>query len=139
MNYLLPAQTLLDLCDEQPNAVRAWAAGIDTARLRVSVVSIAEAQAAVGTVADSPMRLRLDANLSFLLANLEADAGEPLAFDRGAASVWQALIHDATLDGLGATDRQVYATALHEGLVVVEEAGPHTAALRALGVRIELP
>lgn len=138
MNYLLPAQTLLDLCDQHANSATRWAAAIDTAFLRVSVISAAEAQAAVNAVTDSQARLRLEANLAFVLSQIEADSEAPLAFDEGHASVWRALINDATLQGLGATDRQVYATAMHESLTVVEEAGPHTAALQALGVRLHI-
>ena len=138
MNYLLPAQTLLDLCDQQANPARRWAADIDTAWLRLSVVSVAEAQAAVNAVTDSQARLRLEANLESLLSQIQADSEAPLAFDEGHASVWRALIDDVTLQGLGATDRQVYATAMHEGLTVVEEGGPHTAALQALGVRLHI-
>lgn len=138
MNYLLPAQTLLDLCDFQPNPARTWAAGIDTAALRVSAISIAEARAAVDGVASSQARARLEANLASLLSQIEADSAEPLAFDELHASVWRALLNDAALQGLGATDRQVYATAMHEGLTVVEEGNPHTAALQALGVGIHV-
>lgn len=43
-------------------------------------------------------------------------------------------MHDRNLTGLGQTDRQVYATALHEGLTVVEERSAASAALQALGV-----
>lgn len=138
MNFLLPAQTLLDLCDRQANSVRLWAAGVDTSALRVSVVSIAEARAAIDGVPASPARARLDANLSALLSQIEADSAAPLAFDAAHANVWRALLNDPNLPGLGATDRQVYATALHEGLSVVEERHAHTAALQALGVGIHL-
>jgi predicted nucleic acid-binding protein len=138
MNYLLPARTLLDLCDVRPNAAHAWAASVNTASVRVSVISVAEAQAAVGTVTDAQSRLRLEANLLALLCSLEADSEAPLPFDAGHASIWKVLVHDATLRGLGATDRQVYATAMQDGLAVVEAAGPHTQALQALGVSIRL-
>lgn len=136
MNYLLPAQTLLDLCDRQPNAANAWAQDTDTLTLRVSVVSIAEARAAVDGVLSPLARARLDANLSTLLSQIEADSQEPLAFGAQHANVWRALLNDPSLQGLGATDRQVYATAMHEGFTVVEEAHSHTAALQALGARI---
>lgn len=138
LNFLLPAQTLLDLCDQQPNAARAWAAGVDTASLRVSVISIAEARSAIDGVPSGQVRARLDANLSALLSQVEADSEEPLVFDDQHATVWRALLGDPNLQGLGATDRQVYATAMHEGLTVVEEAHAHTAALQALGVSIHV-
>jgi len=136
VNFLLPAQTLLDMCDRRPNPARAWAQGVDTVALRVSVISVAEAQAEVDAVADGQARARLDANLNSLLSQMRADAGGPLEFHLDHANVWRALLKDGTIRGLGYTDRQVYATAMYEGLTVVEEAGPHTPALRALGVRI---
>lgn len=134
MNFLLPAQTLLDLCAEQPNAAQVWAHGVDTRSLRVSVISIAQAQAAIMRVEDAQLRARLDADFAALIAQIEADAGPPLAFETGHAEIWKALVHDRTLTGLGQTDRQVYATALHEGLVVVEERSAASAALQSLGV-----
>jgi predicted nucleic acid-binding protein len=136
LNYLLPAQTLLDLCDQRRNAAHAWAGGVDTASLRVSVVSIAEARSAIDAVASGTGRARLDANLSALLSEIEADSEPPLPFDDQHAAVWRVLLGDPGLQGLGATDRQVYATAMHEGLTVVEEAHSHTPALRDLGVAI---
>lgn len=138
MNFLLPAQTLLDLCDPLPNPANAWAQGIDTSTLRVSVISIAEARAAIDGVSAPLARARLDANLSTLLSQIEADSEEPLSFDERHANVWRALLNDPGLQGLGATDRQVYATAMHEGLTVVEERHTHTAALQALGVSIHV-
>ena len=104
VNFLLPAQTLLDLCDQQANAARAWAAGVDTASLRVSVISIAEARSAIDGVPSGQVRARLDANLSALLSQVEADSEEPLVFDDQHASVWRALLGDPNLQGLGATD-----------------------------------
>lgn len=138
MNYLLPAQTLLDLCDQQPNSAHAWASGVDTAALRVSVISIAEARSAIDGVPSGQIRSRLGANLSGLLSQIEADSEEPLVFDDQHATVWRALLNDLSLQGLGATDRQVYATAMHEGLTVVEEGHAHTAALQTLGVSIDV-
>jgi predicted nucleic acid-binding protein len=138
MNYLLPAQTLLDLCDQQSNAAHTWAQGIDTSDLRVSVISIAEARAAIDGVPSPLARARLEANLSTLLDQIEADSEEPLVFDEQHASVWRALLNDPSLKGLGATDRQVYATAMHEGLTVVEEPHDHTAVLQTLGVGIHV-
>lgn len=138
MNHLLPAQTLLDLCDQQPNRARAWAGSVDTTVLRISVISIAEARSAIDGVPSSQVRARLEANLSALLSQIEADSEAPLAFDDQHANVWRALLNDPNLQGLGATDRQVYATAMHEGLTVVEEGHAHTAALQALGVSIHV-
>ncbi len=136
MNYLLPTQTLLDLCAEGGNPALDWAAGVDTRSLRMSVISIADAQAAIMQVDDAQERTRLDADFAALIEKMESDAGPPLPFLSGHASIWKALINDPTLAGLAQVDRQIYATAMHEGLTVVEEARPHTAALRELGVNI---
>ncbi|MFM9972809.1 MAG: hypothetical protein ACKVQK_30915 [Burkholderiales bacterium] len=136
MNYLLTCQTLLDLCAEQVNAAQHWSREIDTTTLRVSVISIAQAQATVMRLTDGPVRARLDADLSALLAQIEADAGAPLEFERGHAMVWKALMYEQTLAGVAQTDRQVYATAMHEGLMIVEEERPASAALRNLGVNV---
>ena len=136
MNYLLPAQTLLDLCAEETNPAQEWARTVDTRSLRMSVISIAQAQGAVMRVEDAQARARLDADLSALIAQIEADAGPALKFDAGHAAVWKAILHDQTLTGLGQTDRQVYATAMHEGITVVEQGRPEGAALQALGVDI---
>lgn len=138
MNYLLPAQTLLDLCDAQDNAAKSWCKTIDTTTLRVSVISIAEARAAVDQVSSPQARGRLEAKLTSLVAEIVADAGDPLPFDDGHASVWRVLLRDDDLRGLGATDRQVYATAMREGLQVVEPSHAHTATLQALGVHLHL-
>jgi hypothetical protein len=138
LNYLLPAQTLLDLCAEESNGAQMWSQAIETTSLRVSVISIAQAQAAISQLVDAQLRAHLDADLSALLANIEADAGIPLSFESGHAAVWKALMHDSTLAGLGQTDRQVYATAIYEGLSIVEESRPETPALKALGVELLL-
>lgn len=139
MNYLLPAQTLLDLCAEGSNPALEWAKSVDTRSLRVSVISIADAQAAILQVDDARERTRLDADFAALTEKMESDAGPPLPFQTGHANIWKALVNDATLAGLAQVDRQVYATAMHEGLTVVEEARPQTAALRELGVSILVP
>jgi predicted nucleic acid-binding protein len=138
VKYLLPAQTLLDLCATKNNPARTWVDQIDTAELRVSVISIAEAHAAIDAVPSSQSRARLEANLASLLSQIESDSDEPLAFDEQHAAVWRALLNDDTLKGLGATDRQVYATAMDLGFTVVEEANPHTPALQGLGVTIQI-
>lgn len=138
MNYLLPAQTLLDLCATKSNPALTWVNQVDTAELRVSVISIAEARAVIDAVTSSQSRARLEANLASLLSQIESDSDAPLAFDEQQAVVWRALLNDNTLTGLGATDRQVYATAMDLSLTVVEEVNPHTAALQLLGVTIQI-
>lgn len=139
MNWLLPAQTLLDLISSDPTPARRWAGGVDTRALRVSVISLAQARAAIMRVKDFAERSRLDADFSSLIAQLEADSGvPPLPFIAAHANVWTALIHDASIAGVPQTDRQVYATAMHEGLTVAEEAHAGTVALRALGIAIHV-
>jgi hypothetical protein len=87
-------------------------------------------------VEDAQERTRLDADVAALIEKLEGDTGPPLPFQTGHANVWKVLINDRTLAGLAQVERQIYAIAMHEGLTVVEATGPHTAALRALGVDI---
>lgn len=137
MNWLLPAQTLLDLlaADETPAGV--WSRSADTWALRISVISVAQARAAIMQVADTGERSRLDADLSSLLAQIQADSGHaPLPFQTEHASVWQALMHEASVAGEPQINRQIYATAMYEGLTVVEENKPLTSAFQNLGVGI---
>ena len=138
MNYLLPAQTLLDLCASGPTAALTWAAPMDTTTVRVCVISIAEAQSAIEDMAVGPARIQLDARLSGLLNSLEADTGPPLAFDQPHADMWRLLLNEPGIQGVGATDLQVYAIAMHEGLTVVEQPHAHTAALQQLNVKIRV-
>lgn len=139
MNWLLPAQTVLDLISAAPGPVHEWAGSVDTRTLRLSVVSIAQAESAVQGVADQGLRGRLTADLTSFLAQLQADAVAPLAFTERHADIWSALIHESSIEGVPQTDRQVYATALYEGLTIVEEARAETARLQALGIAIHVP
>ena len=136
MNYLLPAQTLLDMISEGPTPAHGWADGIDTRSLRVSVISIAQARAAIMNVADAGERTRLDTDFRALLDQLKADGGAPLAFDESQAAAWEALMLEPALKGVTQSDRMVYATAMVEGLTVVEAARAATPALQKLGVAI---
>ncbi len=138
MNWLLPAQTVLDLISASPGPAHAWADSVDTQTLRISVVSIAQAQGAIQGVADQGLRGRLTADLTSFLAQLKADAVAPLAFTELHANIWSALIHESSIAGVPQTDRQVYATALYEGLAIVEAARAETAALMALGIAIHV-
>jgi hypothetical protein len=135
-NHLLALQTLLDLCASKSNAAKDWADSVTSDTLRVAHLTIAQAKATVTRCADSGKRARLWAKLSALLSALEADGGAPLAFGRGHADVWQALMVEATIAEMPQVDRQVYAMAVHEGLVVVEYRHRYTADLAPLGVRI---
>ena len=138
MNWLLPAQTLLDLISSDPTPAHAWASTVDTRALRVSVISLAQARAAIIRVADVGLRSRLDSDFGSLIAQLEADSGvPPLQFIAAHASVWEALMHEPSISGVPQIDRQVYATAMYEGLTVVEEAHAATSALGALGIDIQ--
>lgn len=137
MNWILPAQTLLDLIASDPTPAHAWASSVDTRALRLSVISVAQAHAAIMRVANAGLRSRLDSDFGALIAQLEADSGvPPLPFIAAHASVWEALMHEPSLSAVPQTDRQVYAAAMYEGLTVVEEAHAATPALRALGIDI---
>jgi len=136
VNYLLPAQTLLDMISGGPTPAHTWADGIDTRSLRVSVISIALARAAIMNVADAGERTRLDTDFRALLDHLKADGGAPLPFDESQAAVWEALMLEPALKGVTQSDRMVYATAMAEGLTVVEAARAATPALKKLGVAI---
>lgn len=138
MNWLLTAQTVLDLISADPSPAHDWAGSVDTQTLRISVISIAQAQSVIQGVADQGLRGRLTADLTSFLAQLKADAVGPLAFTEMHATIWSALIHEPSIEGVGQTDRQVYATALYEGLTVVEEARAETGQLQALGITIHV-
>jgi predicted signal transduction protein with EAL and GGDEF domain len=137
VNWILPAQTLLDLISSDATPAHAWAGSVDTRALRVSVISFAQARSAIMRVADAGVRSRLDSDFGSLIAQLEADSGvPPLPFIAAHASVWEALMHEPSVSGVPQIDRQVYATAMYEGLTVVEETHAATPALRALGIEI---
>ena len=126
------------MCAEEETSAQRWARDIDTATLRLSTISVAQAKAAVMGVSDFDERIRLDAALNSFLDTIEADGGPALPFDASHAGVWQALMHNPLLAGMPQVDRQVHAQAMHEGLWVVEQAGPTTAALQSLGARIAI-
>lgn len=136
-NYLLTAQTLLTLSSGGLGTPAAlWFASEDTDVMRVSVISIATARERINQETDPTLRARADASLSNLLSSIEADGGPPLSFELGHAQAWQALISEPTLAGMGPSNKQVLATAMHDGLTVVEEAGPLTRAAMALGISV---
>ncbi len=136
--YLLPAQTLLDLCSGEDNGARAWAPAVPTAKLRVSVVSVAQARAFIEAMTDTSGRRALNNRLNQLLATIVADGGPPLPLDEQVATVWQGLNLDSKLDRekVQQTARQVYATALTHSLAVVERARPHHDYLHKLGLEV---
>jgi hypothetical protein len=138
MNWLLPAQTLLDLLASTPNAATQWAATVDVRSLRTSVIAVAEANATIENATISPAtRKRLAADLSALLSQIQADSGiGPLDFTQAHANFWVALYSEPSIANVTLTERQVYATAMYEGLSVVESSRPETAALRTLGILI---
>lgn len=137
VKYLLSLQVLLDLCGTTPNPARAWAQPVPTKRLRLSVITVALARAAVGGIEPVSDRDRLGARLTDLLAKLRADSGQPLPFIEGAATTWQSLMREPTLGALAQVDRQFYATAFSEGLCVVEYDHAYSAALAPLGIQVE--
>jgi len=134
--FLLPAQTLLDLCSDESNPARAWSETVDSSELRMSVLSIAQALACAEQIAEGHERQWLCSALRFLVKDIENDAGPQLDFDYDAAQVWQALIHDVELSGVAQIDRQVYAQALTNGLAVVEHPRTTHAYLGKLGLAV---
>lgn len=137
MNWLLPANTLLQLIGSGNTPARQWADTVDTRALRTSVISIAQANTKIQSVTDASIRTRLEADLSTLLAHMKADSGVgPLSFSLQHAMMWSHLCMDASLHPIGQIDRQVYSTALHEGLTVAEPARAEHIAIQAVGVRI---
>ena len=78
-------------------------------------------------------------HLADALLNALADSGiAPFDFTRSHATIWTALSVDPALQGVQQTDRQVYATAMYEGLTIVEAVRPETPALTALGASIHV-
>lgn len=136
MKVLLPASTLLALCAEATNAAQAWIEQMRTEDLRVSVVSVAQAQAAIQSKAAPQEAMRLETDLDWLLKSIEADAHGLLAFTDAHARVWKALIHDPALAGVSQLDRQVYAVAMAEGLTIVESARAVHGVLRRMGILV---
>jgi len=137
--WLLPAQTLLDLIAEEKTPAQQWIGPIDSSDLRVSVISIAQARAAISRVADADERTALEADLSSFLSQIAADSGrEPLPFLAQHASVWQALVHLPQIQAEPQINRQIYASAMYEGMTVVEAGKPSTPDWRAIGVSIEV-
>lgn len=136
VKHLLSLQVLLDLCGTTANPARVWAQPVPTARLRLSVLTVALARSVVNGVPDVSERDRLTARLIDLLAKLEADGGPPLPFIENAATTWQSFMHEPTLGQMAQIDRQFYAVAFSEGLCVVEYDHGSSAALGPLGVKV---
>lgn len=138
--YLITAQTLLDLCadegDAHAAAAQAWADGVAADKMRISVVSVAQARAAVDGIGDISQRRGLTRRLDKLLASVTADGGPPSPFDRQAATVWQELIADPKLRGIAQTDRQVIATALERNLAIVEAPRLQHGYLKSIGLSV---
>lgn len=141
MNYLLSAQTLLDLCAEEPNAAQRWSQGIPAESLRISVISWAHAASEIASLEDAEVRRTVESVFAALLNHILADAGPEglLGFERNHADQWRGLMFDSRLATISQIDRQVYATAIAEGLTVVEERHEMTEVLKELGLRIAIP
>jgi hypothetical protein len=137
VKYLLPAQTILDLQSTEPCAAITWSSAVSTQDCRMAWISVALAFYRVDREADADLRGAIELRLRSFIAKMRADAGEPFAFTEAHADAWRVLLAAPGLDGLQTTHRQVYATAMCEGLTVVEEATRYTEALRTQGCRIE--
>ena len=141
MNYLLSAQTLLDLCAEESNATRRRSQGIPAESLRISVISWAYAASEIASLGDAEVRRTVESVFSALLNHILADAGPDglLGFERSHADQWRGLMFDDRLETISQIDRQVYATAIAEGLTVVEERHAMADVLQQVGLRIAIP
>ena len=143
MNYLLSAQTLLDLCAEEPNAAQRWSRDIQTESLRISVISWAHAASEIASLDDAEVRRTVESVFAALIDQICADVAPLqdglLGFERNHAEQWRGLMFDRRLESISQIDRQVYATAIAEGLAVVEERHALTETLRQVGLRIVVP
>ena len=138
MNHLLSAQTLLDLCAEEPNAAQRWSEDIPAEALRISEISWAHAASEIAGIDDPEIRRTVESVFSALLNHILADAGPEglLGFERNHADQWRGLMFDSRLESISQIDRQVYATAIAEGFAVVEERHDMTEVLEQLGLRV---
>jgi hypothetical protein len=141
LNYLLSVQTLLDFCAEEPNAAQQWSQGIPAESLRISVISWAHAASEIASIEDAEVRRTVESVFAALLNHILADAGPEglLGFERNHADQWRGLMFDSRLEAINQIDRQVYATAIAEGLTVVEERHAMTEVLKEVGLRIAIP
>jgi hypothetical protein len=137
VKVLLSLQVLLDLCGTTANPARDWAQSVPTARLRLSVITMALARDTVSGIPSVASRQRLGARLEDLIAKLKADGGQALPFTESAASTWRSFMREPTLGSMAQVDRQFYAAAFSEGLCVVEYEHAHSAALAPLGLEVE--
>lgn len=137
MNYLLTAQTLLDLVNPvAPSSAANWAAQTRRSALRVSVISVAAAAALIDELSDAPARRAFAARVEEFVNQMRADGPEPLSFTQDHARFWETLIHHQSCQGVPQSDRMVLATAMHEGLVLVDREGPLLAAARSVGAGV---
>lgn len=141
MNYLLSAQTLLDLCAEESNAAQQWSQDIPAESLRISVISWASAMAEIASLEDSDVRRTFESVFAALVNHVLADAGTEglLGFERNHADQWRGLMFDNRLRSVSQIDRQIYATAMAEGFAVVEERHEMTDVLNDVGIRVLVP
>lgn len=139
MNWLLTAGTLLQLIGSGDTPAKQWAGQVDARTIRTSAISVALASAKIATHRHAAARKYLETDLYTLLDRIKADSGlGPLGFELPHAMMWAHLCMDGSIPGVGQVERQVYATAMHEGLAVVETTRPEHAALQALGVTIHV-
>jgi hypothetical protein len=139
VNWLLPAQTLLDLIASQATPAARWAQAVDPREVRISVLSVAQARAAIARERDATKRRRLLAALDAMVSDIEADSGvRPLPFSAAHAALWASLIHDSALASVPQVRRQVLATAMSEGLTLVEAANGFTPEMQSVGALIHV-
>jgi predicted acylesterase/phospholipase RssA len=135
--YLLRAQELLDLADEEDQPIKRWVDEHAEAGVSVTVIGIALAQAMIEAVDESNERRELTRRLSEMLALMHNRTGPPLEFNQLAANIWQWMLTATTLQTVTKLSLQEYAIAVVNGLTVVERSRAYHNALRDLGVSVE--
>lgn len=135
--YLLRAQELLDLADEEDQPIKRWVDEHAEAGVSVTVIGIALAQAMIEAVDESNERRELTRRLSEMLALMHNRTGPPLEFNQLAANIWQWMLTATTLQTVTKLSLQEYAIAVVNGLTVVERSRAYHDALRDLGVSVE--
>jgi hypothetical protein len=105
------------------------------------VISWARAASEIASLDDAEVRRTVESVFAALLNHILADAGPDglLGFERNHADQWRGLMFDSRLETISQIDRQVYATAIAEGLTVVEERHDMTDALKQVGLRFAIP
>lgn len=142
--YLLSADTLLQLADEESNSVKDWVTAQTASACRLSVVAIGMAQFTIETELKGVLRQKWLRALNDCVARLRLFSGDALGVDAGVVEEWVKLqqedLHgvgeDGSLEPLDIDMRLVIATAAHHGLIFADPKHHFHAELRAIGVQV---